>query len=202
MIEVCRGSSRDPGRSSSGTVATGYRIGGYAVDAPEGVRYEGSPFVLITHAHCDHICGLAQYNSGYGCSEFAAAAITKPMEEATLCTHLGFEPPRRPPERILREGDRLEGDGFSIEVLETPGHSKGSLCFYVPELKAAFTGDTVFGGGALPSCTLPTSEPGKLVESYEKLASYEIEKICPGHGEPFSSKHYVESLIPLVADFI
>jgi len=202
MIEVFKGNSSHPVRGGSGTVATGYTIGRFAVDSPEGVRYPDSPLVLLTHAHCDHICGLAIHNLPYACSGFTANAIAEVKEQATLCTHLGFQPPRRPAKQILKEGDSLQGEGFTIEVIATPGHCEGSLCFYVPELKAMFTGDTVFGGGALPSVSLPTSNPQALIDSYEKLSEYETEKIYPGHGTPFPAKGYIRSLIPTLNEFI
>ncbi len=202
MIEVFKGASAHPIRGESGTVATGYTIGSFAVDAPEGVNYPGSPLILLTHAHCDHICGLSLHNHPYACSEFTAKAITEVTEGATLCTHLGFQPPRRPPQQILKDGQVLQGDGFTIEVLATPGHCEGALCFYVPELKALFSGDTVFGGGALPSVSLPTSNPQALINSYEKLSSYEIEKIYPGHGTPFPAKGYIRDLLPTLNEFI
>lgn len=202
MIEVFKGNSTHPVRSESGTIATGYTIGNFAIDSPEGVRYPGSPLILLTHAHCDHICGLNIHNLPYACSEFTARAITEPMDRATLCTHLGFENPRRPPREILKDGQVLEGDGFTIEVIATPGHCTGSLCFYVPGQKALFSGDTVFGAGSLPSVSLPTSNPQDLIHSYEKLSAYEIEKIYPGHGSPFPGKDYIRNLIPVLHEFI
>jgi hydroxyacylglutathione hydrolase len=202
MIEVYKGVSRHHIRSKSGTVATGYTIGEFAIDSPEGVSYPGSPLILLTHAHCDHICGLAIHNHPYACSQFTADAITNVDEAATLCTHLDFQPPRRPPQQILEDGQILEGDEFSIEAIATPGHCEGAMCFYVPEMKALFSGDTVFGGGALPSISLPTSVPEALQGTYEKLIEYEIEKIYPGHGEPFPAKDYIRSLLPSLNDFI
>ena len=202
MIGVFKGSSRDPVRAGSGTIATGYTIGDFAVDAPEGVNYPGSPLILLTHAHCDHICGISNHNLPYACSDFTAKAIIGVMERATLCSHLGFSPPRRPPARILREGQTLEGKNFSIKVIETPGHCAGALCFYAPEPKAMFTGDTVFGANSLPSLSLPTSDPQALLDSYEKLAGYEIDKIYPGHGEPFQGDGYIRSLLPTLREFI
>lgn len=196
MIGVFPGKASGARDAPEGTLATGYAIGEFAVDAPEGVHYPGSPLILLTHAHCDHICGLALNNLPYACSEYCARAIAEGRNEATLCSHLGLNPPRRPPREILGEGRVLEGEGFSIEVIETPGHAKGALCFYVPQLKALFSGDTVFGNYSLPALTLPTGDPGALLDSYEKLAKYEIEKIFPGHGTPFRAKGYIEELIP------
>jgi hydroxyacylglutathione hydrolase len=103
--------------------------------------------------------------------------------------------PDRNPKAILKEGQILKGEGFSLEVIETPGHSEGSLCFYCKEEKALFSGDTVFGDYSLPALALPTSNPAKLLDSYEKLLKYEIKTFCPGHGGKFSKENYVRELI-------
>ncbi len=171
-------------------------VGSIAIDAPEGVRYENPSIILLTHEHCDHIAGLNCSNIPYAASKFTAEAIVGRREEATLCSHLGLRTPDRNPKAILKEGQILEEAGFSLEVIETPGHSEGSLCFYCKEEKALFSGDTVFGGYNLPALALPTSNPEKLLGSYEKLLKYEIKTICPGHGGKFSKENYVRELIP------
>ncbi|MBN2122302.1 MBL fold metallo-hydrolase [Candidatus Micrarchaeota archaeon] len=202
MIEVFRGKAKDPKDALRATLATGYLIGKFAVDSPEGVAYPGNPLILITHAHCDHVCGLNTHNLDYACSGFCAKAIEGSIESALLCSHLGLSPPRRPPREVLSEGQVLESEGFSIEVIETPGHAEGALCFYIREHKALFSGDTVFGEGFLPSLSLPTSSKEALLESYEKLSNYEIRKIYPGHGSPFEAEGYIRSLIPIAKEFI
>ena len=202
MIRTFRGTSENPVRCESGTIANGYMIGHFAIDAPEGVKYPDPQLILITHAHYDHICGLSNNSVPYACSKYVSEAITQPSERATLCTHLGFPNPRRPPAKILQDGEIISGEDFSIEVISTPGHSSGAFCFYVPEQKALFSGDTVFGSGALPSITLPDSNPKELLDSYKKLSNYAIEKIYPGHGKPFSAKGYIQSLIPLLLEII
>jgi glyoxylase-like metal-dependent hydrolase (beta-lactamase superfamily II) len=202
MIEVFCGRAKNPEDALKATLATGYLAGEFAVDSPEGVVYPGNPLVLITHAHCDHICGLNSHSLDYACSSFCAAAIGDSNENAMLCSHLGLSPPRRPPKEVLCGGQVLEGNGFSIEVIETPGHAEGALCFYAPQYKALFSGDTVFGDNFLPALSLPTSNKGALLESYEELSNYDIEKIYPGHGSPFEAKGYIKSLIPLLREFI
>lgn len=202
MIEVFRGKAKNPKDALRATLATGYLLGGFAVDSPEGVEYPGNPLILLTHAHCDHICSLNSHSLDYACSEFCARAIRDANEGAMLCSHLGLEPPRRPPAKVLSDGQILEGEGFSIECIRTPGHAEGALCFYVPQHKALFSGDTVFGDNFLPSLSLPTSSKSALLESYEKLSNYEIRKIYPGHGSPFEAEGYIKSLIPLLKEFI
>ena len=195
MIRVFRGISKDPQRTAGEIIANGYMAGSIAIDAPEGVLYPNPSLILLTHGHCDHIVGLLRNNCPVGASEFTADAIELGREEATLCNHLNFPPVRRDIAHRYREGDSIEGDGFSLQVVETPGHSAGSLCFYLPEKKYLFSGDTVFGGGALPSVSLPTSNPSALMGSYEKLDARDIEKFFPGHGEPFSESGYIRRLM-------
>lgn len=202
MMEVFKGKSKDPFRTESGTVATGYAIGNLGIDAPEGVSYPNASLILLTHEHCDHIAGLSLSNTPYAASPFAADAISKGNERAILCAHLGITPPRREAAHQLKDGQVIKGKEFSLEVIFTPGHSEGSACFYMSEEKALFSGDTVFGDGYLPSFTLPTSEPQSLVDSYERLSSYEVEKICPGHGLPFSEKKYIEKVLGKLRELI
>ncbi|MEM4272063.1 MAG: MBL fold metallo-hydrolase [Candidatus Bilamarchaeaceae archaeon] len=195
LIREFPGRSKDPRRAEGGPLATGYMVGNVAIDAPEGVQYENARIILLTHEHCDHIAGLNCSNIPYAASHFAADAIMQKREEATLCSHLGLRAPDRAPAGILKGGQILKGSGFSIEVIETPGHSEGSLCFYCVEEKALFSGDTVFGDYCLPALALPTSSPKKLLKSYEKLLKYEIKVICPGHGGKFPAENYIEGLI-------
>jgi hydroxyacylglutathione hydrolase len=196
LIREFPGQSKDPRRHSSGVIATGYMIGSIAIDAPEGVTYPDPDLIFLTHEHCDHIAGLSNSNIPYVASKFTADAIVGRREEATLCGHLGLRIPDREPEKILFEGQIFIFGGFSLEVIETPGHSEGSLCFYCKEEKTLFSGDTVFGDYNLPALALPTSNPAKLLDSYEKLLKYEIKTICPGHGGKFSKENYVRELIP------
>lgn len=202
MISLFEGKSGCPHRRGRGTVANGYMAGGFAFDSPEGVEYPGNPLIIITHAHCDHICGLDSQDLQYACSEFVAGAIKERREDAALCRRMNLSIPKKLPSRILRDGETLEAGGVSIKALSTPGHSAGSMCFYMPQGKALFSGDTVFGKNCLPALSLPTSNPRELLESYEKLSSLEIGMVYPGHGAPFDGRDYVRRLIPMLKEFI
>lgn len=186
-----------PGDPARAAVATGYMAGSIAIDAPEGVLYPSPSMILLTHEHCDHIVGVLLHNCPIGASAQAAEAVGSGSPTA-LCAHLGLPHVQKRVERVYSEGDRIEGDGFALEVLETPGHSSGALCFYLPERRYLFCGDTVFPEGFLPSVSLPTSDPSALADSYEKLAALEIGRFFPGHGEPFSSPGYMEKLLRAV----
>ena len=51
------------------------------------------------------------------------------------------------PDGELSDGQRIPVAGIELEVLHTPGHSPGAVCFYAPDLGVVFTGDTLFHGG-------------------------------------------------------
>lgn len=66
-----------------------------------------------------------------------------------------------------------------IEIIKTPGHTKGGVCFLYEGV--LFSGDTIFGEGYIGRTDFPESEPEKMQESLEKLNKINYEILCPGH---------------------
>lgn len=146
-------------------------------------------------------------------SKFTAEIISKKLNRYALCSFLGYEFPNVKVEP-LKDGDVLHstsrgssrqsarysrGDaGVSLQVIETPGHSKGAICLYDEERKIFFSGDTVFPDYSLPRTDLPSSEPDKLRATYERLAELEIRTIYPGHGEKIDEVGYLQKLMRLL----
>lgn len=98
--------------------------------------------------------------------------------------------PLPPPAILLRDGDMLPGT--SIQVIHTPGHSRGSICLYVADLEAGMlsgnaracllTGDTLFRDGVGRTDT-PDADHMQLEASLKKLAHFPPETpVLPGHG--------------------
>jgi glyoxylase-like metal-dependent hydrolase (beta-lactamase superfamily II) len=93
--------------------------------------------VLCTHAHDDHV-----NVAGELADRFNAPVRLHPADEVLwrmTYRHQAFEP--------LADGDRIEVGGTALDVLHTPGHAPGAVCFSAPDLGAVFTGDTLFQGG-------------------------------------------------------
>ena len=88
----------------------------------------------------------------------------------------GFEP-----DILLQEGDLKIGD-LSFEVIQTPGHSPGSICLYWPDKKVLFTGDVVFSQG-IGRTDLPGGNGEQLKESIKKISRLDAEYLLPGHGD-------------------
>jgi glyoxylase-like metal-dependent hydrolase (beta-lactamase superfamily II) len=94
--------------------------------------------ILCTHGHNDHV------NAAPALAERTGAPIWLHPADAALW---GMVHPTRQPDGELRAGLVLTVADVDIDVLHTPGHSPGSMCFFVKELGVVFSGDTLFAGG-------------------------------------------------------
>ncbi len=93
--------------------------------------------ILCTHAHDDHVTVTDEL-----ADRFAAPVYLHPDDEVLwVMTHPESEFFR------LADGQTFPVGHIELEVLHTPGHAPGAVCFYAPELGAVFTGDTLFQGG-------------------------------------------------------
>ena len=93
--------------------------------------------VLCTHAHDDHVRYAPELGRVVG-----APVLLHPADlPVWRLTHAD------PPDGELADGDRITVGGTALEVLHTPGHAPGAVCFYSADLGVVFTGDTLFSGG-------------------------------------------------------
>jgi hydroxyacylglutathione hydrolase len=153
-------------------------------DAPLLQAVEGNRlcirWILVTHAHTSHIKGIRTLLKVYDAEIFAA-----------LPSVLDF------PARRIGDGEELPLGRFTVEILETPGHSMDSVCFRVEDL--LFTGDTLSAGGI--GTTRDGYAKGLLVQSIRRkiLPLDESTILFPGHGPP--SRVWVErSYNPFLAE--
>lgn len=175
-----------------------YLFGDLLIDAPCGIKLPKATIAIITHEHCDHFAGIDSLSCEKAAGPFCAEVINEKRDGFGLCSALGMAFPESMIKRILHEGDRIEGDGIALEAMCTPGHARGAICLLEPDSKLLFPGDTVFPGFSMPNCALPTSEPEKLIDSYERLASLEIRRIFPGHGGEIRDAGYISKLASMV----
>lgn len=91
---------------------------------------------------------------------------------------------------LVKDGDVLSLVGFSWKVLETPGHTAGSVCYYVESEDVLLSGDTLFAD-SLGRTDLPTGDLQAIVRSItEKLLTLpEDTMVYPGHGEVTTIGH-------------
>ena len=92
-----------------------------------------------------------------------------------------FTPVGEKNQRYYQEGDTLPLGGLTIRVLETPGHSEGSVCLLVEGQHVLFAGDTLFRCSC-GRCDFPGGDYRKMLSSLARLASLEGDyRVLPGH---------------------
>lgn len=138
--------------------------------------------VLLTHCHFDHIGGcLALQKAGakVGCCKDELFQLQHQAEGARL---FGLPPaPEFFPDFTFSGGDKLNFGGISFEVIATPGHTQGSVCFLAEN--ALFSGDTLFQG-SVGRCDLPGGDFRALERSVKVLYALEGDyTVYPGHGD-------------------
>jgi hydroxyacylglutathione hydrolase len=139
--------------------------------------------ILLTHSHWDHFADAFELKEKTKVSLYVhsldAANLTAPGSDR-VPSPISIHPVE--PDGFLTEGDVIFVGDLKIEVIHTPGHSPGCVCFYLPENHILFSGDTLFKG-AMGALYLPTAQPSKMSLSLAKLAKLPSStRVVPGHG--------------------
>lgn len=143
--------------------------------------------VLLTHRHADHVGGAkgmaAHFNSPIEASEGDGPALAAGDSDTTAAKlfHIRLEPMEV---QFLGAGSKIDLADWTLEVINTPGHTVGSICFYDRRSAALFTGDTLFTFGAVGRWDVPTGNYHDLLGSLRKLEALKVEALYPCHGEP------------------
>lgn len=137
--------------------------------------------ILVTHTHRDH------------------APLARPMAQATGAPILAARPPVAEthasgaldededadfrPDRIVTDGERIVGDGWTLRVLATPGHASNHLAFVLEEEKALFSGDHVMGWSTTVVAP-PDGDMAAYFASLERVMAEDFQTLWPTHGPP------------------
>ncbi len=141
--------------------------------------------ILLTHSHWDHIADSARLMETLRVPLYVhkedAANLEHPGADGLPCPF--FIPPTTPTGN-LTDGQIITVGELSIEVIHTPGHSPGCVCFYLAQEKTLFSGDTLFRGG-MGNVSFPTSSPKQMKTSLQRLAALPPDtRVYPGHAGP------------------
>lgn len=137
--------------------------------------------VLATHGHADHIGQAAAVARGIPCFIHEDDALA--FEDSLAWGSAWPAQPDRPADlRTVRDGDVLEFAGFALEVVHTPGHTPGSVCFVTEGF--VFSGDLVFKG-TIGRSDFPHSSPEHMEQSLLRFLKLPDElDVYPGHMDP------------------
>ncbi len=136
--------------------------------------------ILLTHAHFDHIGAVDELYEAYHCPIYASCEAINMSQNSYTNLSDQFTPfTLSSPIKALP--DELKLLDLSIQVINTPGHTDGDVCFYVPQEKALFTGDTLFQGSA-GRTDFPTGNLSTLMHSLKVLKELPFDAtVYPGH---------------------
>ncbi|HEY6469872.1 MAG TPA: MBL fold metallo-hydrolase [Candidatus Dormibacteraeota bacterium] len=138
--------------------------------------------ILLTHGHPDHVSGVPAIKAAFGCE---AALHPDDHEQLEAVRYLPGVPDDQEDvvcEQELRHGEMLHWHDLDIEVVHTPGHTRGSVCFRIgPDL---LSGDTLFHRGVGRADLLGGSMPALIFSIENRIYTLPPETVVyPGHGE-------------------
>lgn len=154
-----------------------------------GVKPEA---VLLTHAHFDHIMAADDIRKAYGCKIYVhmddEAMLNDPS--LNLSGTMGTEQISISADHLLRDGDVLHFLEREWKVIATPGHTAGSVCYYLPKEEVLFSGDTLFAE-SLGRTDLPSGSMSAIIHSIaEKILVLPDDiMVYPGHGDATTIAH-------------
>lgn len=154
--------------------------------------------IANTHGHWDHITENKIIKEKTG----AKIAVHKGDEKMlwspkNSLIKLPFDVPPSKADAYLDEGDVIKIGSINLEVVETPGHSPGSVCLYEAKHKMLFSGDTLFAR-SYGRTDFPGGDHKKILASLKKLLKLPGDvKIYPGHGEEtvLGSEKWIEDIV-------
>ena len=142
--------------------------------------------ILLTHGHSDHIAGIKTLKENFPnvkvlISEKDADKLIDPVKNLSAMMGLNVKPGKA--DQYIKEGDVISFHDFELEVIETPGHTVGGVCFLNRKDNIAITGDTLFAS-SIGRTDFPDGNFNQIIESIKtKLMVLPLEtSIHPGHG--------------------
>lgn len=144
--------------------------------------------LINTHMHVDHIFGDLYIKEKYGVDIAASPADSFLGERAAMqCRMFGLPDDMASVkiDRELKDGDKIDIGGETVDILSVPGHSPGSLVLYFPESKWALTGDVLFRR-SIGRTDLVAGNHSQLIDGIttKLFALPDDTTVYPGHGDP------------------
>lgn len=143
-------------------------------------------YIYLTHCHGDHIGGVNELKQQYGgkilIHRIDSEGLNNP--EINLCEYIGLGRIELDVDSRIDDDDLIHVGEIELQVIHTPGHTKGSTSLYCEKEKMLFSGDTLFRG-TWGRTDLPTSSLEDIMNSITKrlLVLPDETIVYPGHGK-------------------
>ncbi len=126
--------------------------------------------ILLTHHHYDHTGGVEK--------------IRKSLDCPVMIHRLDADMAKVSTDRMLENADKLEFGEIVMEVLHTPGHTAGGVCYWIEKHKVVFTGDTLFNDD-IGRTDLEDGSPDDMLNTLKTVVDKWANdvNIYPGHGD-------------------
>ena len=153
-----------------------------------GIRVEA---ILLTHGHFDHVLAVPELKAAYGAMVYASAAEAEVLRDPKLNLSPSYAGTVTiEPDVTLSDGETVSIAGYRIRMISTPGHTKGSASYYLPDEAIVFSGDTLFTE-TFGNTKLPTGSFADIVDSVRNklLELPEETRVLPGHDVETTVAH-------------
>ncbi|MGE8204505.1 MBL fold metallo-hydrolase [Heyndrickxia sp. NPDC080065] len=143
--------------------------------------------ILLTHAHFDHIGAVDTIRNAFNIPVYVhkkeANWLVDPTLNGSEIFMMGRSVQQQPADQLIDNETSLTIGSFTLDIFQTPGHSPGSISFYIKEMGIVFAGDTLFLN-SIGRTDLPGGNHQQLLESIEKklLVLPEDTIVLSGHG--------------------
>jgi glyoxylase-like metal-dependent hydrolase (beta-lactamase superfamily II) len=134
--------------------------------------------ILVTHTHADHSPAAAPLKAATGAPTLGFGPHGVVGDTGEAGADLAFVP-----DIVLADGDVIEGEGWRLEALHTPGHASNHLCFALPQERVLFSGDQVMGWSTTVIAP-PDGDMAAYMRSLDQLSRRQDAIYFPTHGGP------------------
>jgi glyoxylase-like metal-dependent hydrolase (beta-lactamase superfamily II) len=149
--------------------------------------------IVCTHTHRDHSPAAVELKARTGAPIIGCAPVQ--VDDSGPRSDAPFDKSYTP-DQALRDGERIAGEGWTLEAIHTPGHTSNHVCYALPEAQTLFTGDHVMGWSTTV-VSPPDGDMARYMESLDRLMARDQDTIYfSAHGDRIERpQRFVRGLI-------
>ena len=174
-------------------IITKFNSFNYLLTTEIGFKIEDINLVINTHEHFDHISSNPYFHCLIASHRWSAAKIHHTDELITKGKKWNVDLTNLRVHMWLEDRNVFDLGNVLLKIVETPGHTSGSICIYEPDKKFIFTGDTLFKGAI--TNIYESGSISEQIDSLRILSTLRIKTVYPGHGPYMLNKHEVKEEI-------